>query len=293
MFALISPATMEQKRHPVLMGKHVITGVVAALLLVGCAQDPTLSPSPTTTSPTTSSSSAEEVLALYFVADTVQGPRLFREFQRVPVATSRIEAAVNAVLSGKPLDPDYLTLWPEDARVENVTRNGATATIDISFSALNVGAEFEQRAIDQIVWTATAAEPGITGIRLLRSGKEVESLAGHVDATATFKRGPHYDVLAPIWITSIQEGGTLTGDFTFTGLATVFEANVQWEIRQGDRIVKSGFTMASEGAPARAPWSVTVTGMPSGSYTLRAYANSMKDGSLFAEDTKEIFYTAP
>jgi len=275
------------------MRKHAITVLIAAALLAGCAQDPTVSPSPSPTSPTTSSQ-AQELLALYFVSETAQGPRLYREFQKVTITTSRMEAALNAVLSGNaPIDPDYSTLWPVDAVVEQVSLEGSTATIDLSFSALNVGAEYEQRAIDQLVWTATAAEPSVTRIRLLRSGKQVETFAGHVDTTRTFARQPHYEVLAPIWITSVEHGGQINGEFTFGGLATVFEANLLWEVRKDGRVIKKGFTTAAEAGPARAPWEVELTGLPSGVYTLRAYANSMEDGSLFAQDTKEITYTAP
>jgi hypothetical protein len=284
------------------MGKHASTGlrltiaITLVLALTACAQDPTINPTPTTTTSTSSSSSTDdgELLALYFVGETPQGPMLYREFHRIPVTTSRIETALNAVLATTPPDdPDYLTLWPKDASVESISRDGSTAIIDINFSALNVGSAYEMRAIDQLVWTATAADPNVTSVRFLRSGKQVESFAGHVDTTGTFARQAQYEVLAPIWITSIENGGTLSGAFTFGGLATVFEAALLWEVSQDGRVVKKGYTTAAEAGPARAPWQVTITGLPSGTYLLRAYATSAKDGSLFAEDTKTITYTAP
>jgi hypothetical protein len=296
MTAGIAPEIIEQKRHSVAMNKHVITLALAALLLTACADDPTVNPTPTpSTSTSSSSTAAEQVLALYFVNDTPQGLRLFREFQQIAVATSRMEAAISAVIGGKsPLDPDYVTLWPKDATLESLSIDGDTAIIDLNFSALNVGAEGEQRAIDQIVWTATAAEPAIKSVRFLRSGKQVESFAGHVDTSAKFSRQLTYEALAPIWITSVNDGDTVTGtNLVFSGLAQVFEANVQWQVLKDGKVVVERFTTAGEAAPARAPWKVEVKNLPSGDYTIRAFALSPKDGSLFAEDTKRITYRAP
>jgi hypothetical protein len=280
------------------MKKHAITLALAALLLSACGDDPTLSPSPSpspTPSTSTSNTGSEQLLALYFVNDTPRGPRLFREFQQIPVSTSRLEAAVSAVIGGRaPRDPDYSTLWPKDATVASLSIDGDTAIIDLSFSSLNVGAEGEARAIDQVVWTATAAEPAIKSVRFLRSGKQVESFAGHVDTTGSFSRQPSYEVLAPIWITSVNDGDTVSGKtLVFSGLAQVFEANVQWQVLQNGKVVIERFTTAGEAAPARAPWKVEVKNLPSGTYTIRAFALSAEDGSLFAQDTKRITYKAP
>lgn len=256
------------------------------LALVGCSQSPTIDgPSPT---PSSSTSTTEKAVAQYYVGDTARGFRLFREFHRANVGPSPIESALTLLFTTQPFDPDYTNLWPKGSKVNSVVIAGATATVDLSFPPLNVGAESEARAIDQLVWTATAADPSVTEIKFLKDGKSVESFAGHVDTQGTFKRGLTYEVLAPIWITSAEEGTVMTSPLTIGGLAQTFEANVQWQVIQNGKVVAQGATTAAEAAPARTPWEVKVTNLKPGVYTIRAFESSAKDGSLVVQDTKKI-----
>lgn len=256
-----------------------------ALLLAACSTSGTPDSTKTPTTPATTPTSA---VALYFVGDTAQGLRLYREFHRATTGTSPITTALSKLFTSKPLDPDYTNLWPADSKVNSVDIKSDVATIDLTFSSLNVGSESEMRAIDQLVWTATAAEPSVKKVRFTKDGKTVESFAGHVDTRGDFAREPSYEVLAPVWITSIDEGGTTKSPLTFGGLAQTFEANVEWEVRQGAKIVARGATTAGEAAPARTPWKVTVSTVSPGTYTIRAFTSSAKDGSLVAEDSKRI-----
>lgn len=259
----------------------------AALVLAGCSQNPTIS-GPTPSSSTSTSSATTQSIAQYYVADTALGFRLFREFREVPVGASPIAAALTFLFNHQPLDPDYQNLWSTDATVNAVSVAGSTATIDLSFTRLNVGAESEARAIDQLVWTATAADTNVTAIKFLRDGKSVESFAGHVDTSGIFKRQASYEVLAPVWITSSEEGQETSAPLTFGGLAQTFEANVQWQVLQSGKVIAQGATTAGEAAPARTPWQVKVTNLKPGTYTIRAFDSSAKDGSLIAEDTKTV-----
>lgn len=95
---------------------------------------------------------------------------------------------------------------------------------------------------------------------------------------------------APIWIALPAEGLTVPAgtSFTVTGKATVFEATVSWELRQGTTVVKKGFTNASIGAPDRGDWSVTIASVPGGNYTFHAFENSAKDGSVLHEVSRPI-----
>lgn len=277
---------MEQKRQLMAQeGSRRIWLLAWALLLGACASIGTPSKEPT---PTTTLTTSSRAVALYFVADTANGFRLYREFHRVPKGDDAIVDALNALFADAPLDPDYSNLWPKSTSLNMITRSGNVATIDLSYDSLNVGAESELRAIDQIVWTATAADTSIKKVSFLRDGKPIESFAGHVDTLGTFAREATYEVLAPVWITSVEQGGTVKTPLTFGGLAQTFEANVQWQILQQRKIVKQGATTAGEAAPARTPWKVTIADLVPGSYTIRAFTSSAKDGSLVAADTKEI-----
>jgi hypothetical protein len=151
---------------------------------------------------------------------------------------------------------------------------------------LNVGAEAEQRAIDQIVWTLTALAPEVQSVAFTVNGESVESFAGHVDTTAQFERAVDYEVLNPIQISSFNEGAELTAPFTVSGEACTFEANVIWKLSQNGVVVKEGFTTATSGCPDRGDWSISFEDLEPGEYTIEALEYSAENGSLFAFDDK-------
>lgn len=225
-------------------------------------------------------------LAQYWVADTARGFRLYREFLDAFLEPDALTAALTNLVSKKPVDPDYVSLWPADTKINSVKVAGNLATIDLSFSKLNVGGEGESLAIAQLVWTATAANNKVTRVAITRDGRTVESLAGHVDATKPFTRTPAYSVVAPVWITYPGEGYTAYVDgFTLEGMASTFEANVLWRVYRDGKLVKEGSTTAAEAAPAWAKWSVKIPGLSPGEYLFMAAEYSAKDGSLVAQDT--------
>jgi hypothetical protein len=269
-----------------------------ALALSACGSNGAAGPTPVTTPATGSpgvsvtSPAQERAVGLYWVGDTARGLRLFREFHRVAVPgdDGDAKAAVEALFATVPTDPDYSTMWPSGTEVLGVQISGSTATIDIKFPRPSWGAQAEQRAVDQLVWTATAADTDIANVRIHVDGSPVETLAGHVDTTGELSRQASFEVLAPIWITSHAEGDVVQAGETLVleGLATTFEANVLYEVLKGSTVVQAGFTTAQEAAPARAPWSVSLSGLTPGEYTLRAMEFSAEDGSLVVEDTKRI-----
>jgi hypothetical protein len=172
--------------------------------------------------------------------------------------------------------------------VNSVSINGSVATVDLGEISLNVGAEGEQRAIDQIVWTLTALAPEVKSVALTVNGKTVESFAGHVDTTVQFTRAVDYEVLNPIQISSINEGAVMVLPLTISGQACTFEANVIWKLLQNIVVVKEGFTTATSGCPNRGNWSISFKDLEPGEYTIQALEYSAEDGSLFAIDNKRF-----
>ena len=267
--------------------------VAAVLVLIGCRTVSTSSSNSTSIpmSASTPNKPTPETMALaqYWVANTARGLRLYREFARLEVSPDPITAALRALVTSQPKDSDYMSLWPLGTKINGVSVSGDVATIDLTFDNLNVGAEGEILAIAQLVWTATAADPSVTKISLIVDGKKVESLAGHVDATVTFTRAPTYEVLAPVWITSPEEGVEMSAKgFTLSGLASTFEANVVWKVSQNGKLIQQGFTTSLGAAPAWEPWSVVITGLAPGVYQFAAMEFSAEDGSLVAQDTKTV-----
>lgn len=264
----------------------VIAGVLISLGISGCSQSSKPSTDNTPT-PTTSPTVSTKALAQYWVADTSRGFRLYREFVQINPVPDAITAALRQLVSQKPSDSDYVSLWPLGTTINSVKVSGDSAIVDLTFPKLNLGSEAESLAIAQLVWTATAADTTVKRISLTVDGKKIESLAGHMDATKAFTRGLTYEVLAPIWITSPTENQSVAAKgFTLSGMASTFEANVVWKVVKDGVLIQEGSTTAQEAAPAWKPWSVTIENLIPGTYQFFAMEYSAKDGSLVAQDSK-------
>jgi len=225
---------------------------------------------------------------LYVVGDTPKGFRLYREVHRLAVTSDRGLSSLRILLNQQfhPSDSDYSNLWANGSVVNGITRKGSLATVDLTVAHLNVGAEGEARAIDQLVWTLTANDYSIRSVNFRHHGQLIASFAGHVDTTGTFKRENAIDVLASVWVNSlsVRPGG----DVVASGVACTFEAAVPWRLYRSGRVVRSGMTMAAGGCPVRGAWKVTMTHVPPGIYVFVAQDLSAKDGSVVSQDSKEF-----
>jgi hypothetical protein len=114
----------------------------------------------------------------------------------------------------------------------------------------------------------------------------VEGAAASGSAAATVTALPAWQVWGHVWITAPLEDATVASSFQITGEASVFEGAVHWQILRDRGLLKQGTAQATEGAPGRGTWSVTVSGLAPGPYTVRAYEVSAKDGSTTFLDDK-------
>lgn len=284
--------------------RSAVPGLAALALLAACGpgapasapaptSQPSVAPAPSATAAPSPAPSADpaadtEARAVYWLgaADDPRGPRLYREFERRPAAQDAVRDAVELMLAGQPDDPDYTSLWDDGTTVRDVRGEGTTAVVDLSAEASTNGggSAFEAMSLQQLVHTVTAADPSLTAVRLLVEGRPVETLWGSADASRPLTRGPAAVTLGPVWL-DVEQGAVLDGGFG--GTATVFEATVSWQLRQGDRVVDEGFSTASTGAPGRGEWSAT-TDAPTGDYELWAFESSARDGSITWPDTKAV-----
>ncbi|MGN6128875.1 MAG: Gmad2 immunoglobulin-like domain-containing protein, partial [Nocardioidaceae bacterium] len=250
-------------------------------------------PSASASQPATSVSS--QTVPVYYVGDTSHGPRLYREFHQVttgdPLSAALSEAVGTTVDGGqsKPLDPDYRVPWPAGTTASGST-DGDTITVDLSGSVHDRPAGMSEDeakiAVQQLVYTAQAATQSTAPVQLLLNGQHTDTVLG-VPASEPLARGDETDVLAQFWIISPQEGETVTSPVKVSGLAAAFEANVPWELKQGDRVVKKGFTTAKE-CCTMAPYSFTVQAPP-GDYTLVVHdSDPSGQGNAPWTDTKDI-----
>ncbi|MDX6200101.1 MAG: hypothetical protein QOJ79_3252 [Actinomycetota bacterium] len=235
------------------------------------------------------SASGTAARAVYYLHDAGHAPRLYREFHRRPATTAVIRDAVAAMLSEKAYDGDYTSLWPAGTTVRGARVSGTTAYVDLSREARNgnAGAESEAASLQQLVYTVTAAAPAVHSVQLLIDGTTVETLWGHVDTRRPMTRQAAAEILGPVWLLVPR---SLKAGARFGGEASVFEATVSWEFRQGGRVVKAGFSNASTGAPGRGAWS-GVAAVPPGDYVLRAFESSAKDGTATFVDDKAVTVT--
>ncbi|MDQ1725942.1 MAG: hypothetical protein QOG52_2970 [Frankiaceae bacterium] len=228
-------------------------------------------------------------VAVYYLADTTNGPRLYREAHRHTASASVVRQAVDAMLHDTPRDPDYVSVWPRATTVRGISVSRGVATVDFSAAVkgANVGGAFELMGLQQLVYTIRAAAPSVTGVHIRVNGANVETLWGHADTRGILKPDEPFMVLAPVQINSPDNGATVTSPVTVRGVATVFEATVSWQVLSNGVAIREGFVTASIGAPGRGTWSFVVK-LPKGSYTVKAFESSAKDGSETFIDTKRV-----
>lgn len=231
---------------------------------------------------------SQQSVEVYFVGDTGTDLRLFSESKSFSPGDGLLEAVVADLVSGKiqPKDPDYVNLWDSSNSLIELKIEKNLAIIDLNLGKLNVGAEAEQRAIDQLLWTISGIEPTVTAIKFQVSGNSIENLAGHVDASGPIQIGNAFETLSSVQITSVTDETELANPITIFGQACTFEANVSWALFQNGAEIDSGSSLAEQACPTRSDWSVILGELKPGDYVFEVYDISAKDGSVISKDSK-------
>ncbi|MDQ3415611.1 MAG: Gmad2 immunoglobulin-like domain-containing protein [Actinomycetota bacterium] len=138
-------------------------------------------------------------------------------------------------------------------------------------------------AASVIAISVIAIGPGPSGSETPAAGPSGD---GQTSAEPSPSASAQPGVQPPMLIDSPAGGATVSSPVSVSGTSDTFEANVTWEVLQGDRVVQDGSTMGGT-LGKRRPFTFDVQLAP-GEYTIRAYALSQEDGSLAAEDTKAI-----
>ena len=280
-----------------------VPAFVAVLLLSACgsnSQNSSPSNPPVSSTPSESAMPIIDDLqdyAFYFTSETAQGFRLVREVHQVSKVENDLgdDKGFNSLVmlvDGQlpPFDGDHRTLWNNGTKVNSVSVVEGVATVDLTLGRISLGAESEQRAIDQMVWTLIENDPAVTSVKFTIDGLVSESLAGHVDFSQVFTPAPSYEVLASVWI-DLLDRSDVSNPVSITGSACTFEANVAWELTQGGDVVSSGATTAATACPDRSDWSIDLGELAPGNYVLKVSDTSAEDGSLIFEDTKAFTAT--
>jgi hypothetical protein len=268
------------------------------------AKTPTEEPSETQSAPSEPPSKSADggtdpqptakTVPVYYVGETSRGPRLYREFHAVETAQDAATAAAVEAMTGAPDDADYRESWPQGASASSVALRDGVIVVDLDSSGADLrarpngmSAQEASIAVEQLVYTVQAALQDRAPVQLLIDGERTDMVLG-VPASEPLSEGDSTEVLAQVWIIDPAENDELTAPFTVTGLANAFEANVQWELMKGDRVVKDGFTTARE-CCTMAPYKFKVNAPP-GEYTLVVHDSDPSGGEGFApwQDTKNV-----
>lgn len=260
--------------------------------------DGSTSPSETPTedpSPTEDATTTEVTVPVYFVGDTPQGPRLFREFRQVG-SDDPLGAAAELMASGDALDPDYRTAYPDGsfAAIEHTEDGFRVELPDDGWTTPSeqAGSEEATLAAQQLVYTLQGVQQERSPVRVF-VGDSPATLFGVDTAGGGLTAAPQLDVLGLVNVTSPEEGTTVSGTFTADGVASSFEATVPWQVRRGEEVVLDGFSTAEGWMDRLYPWEteVDVSSLEPGEYTFVALTDDPSGGEEGAgphEDSKAI-----
>jgi hypothetical protein len=101
----------------------------------------------------------------------------------------RAKEVLNTLLAG-PVDPESRTLPPDAALLAFYILPDGTAVADFSDemrTSIPSGIQSEQLAVESIVRTLEANVPQVQRLKILIHGQEVDTLAGHLDLTQSFR----------------------------------------------------------------------------------------------------------
>ncbi|MEQ6902999.1 hypothetical protein [Nocardioides sp. YIM 152588] len=297
----------------------VAVGLALGTLLGGSAPVTGNGPaSPPTTDGVVVAGGDGDTAALYFIADTATGPRLFREFATVPGAgdaadaggaegadggsddSAVVLAALDALTAENgPLDPDYRTLWPADSFAAAEV-DGDTIVVDLGAEALRRPPQISRGearlGLQQVVYTAEAAAGRAVPVAFTFGGAPADTVLG-VPTEGAVARDRQYAVTAPVGVSDPTEGQRLDADLTARGTLAEYVRTVRWTLTApGGEVVARGraeLLDAGEGGTtdhARG-WQtppIDVSGLPAGEYVFEASARSVGQTTdrpgLFSDD---------
>lgn len=255
---------------------------------------PSRTPKPSDTPPSQSATAEPDRVAapLYFVGDTPQGPRLFREFQQVE-ADNPADEALALISAGDADDPDYGTLLP-GGELRLVSTDG-TASVSVPPEAEGRPGDLSSKdvklAVQQVVYTVQGVLQQRIPVDFVTADGDSTTFLGLSTPAGGFKAAGQNNVLALVNVTQPQQGSEPGATFTASGVANSFEATVPWQVldESGTQVLE-GFATAEGWGDHLYPWEAAVdaSGLPAGTYTFVAMTDDASggEGGGPTEDTK-------
>lgn len=182
----------------------------------------------------------EKTVPVYWVGDTAEGLKLFREFRRSQDYGDPIATSVMAAFNGRPLDPDYAHHLPQIDRVGVSLALDNSITLDFPVQAFDkrYTPELASMLLQQIVYSATAAAAQASlgtpeepyRVRILVEGQANQRVFSAIDLADEYVRDT--SAIAAVWIVDPQQGQRLSPQIEVKGLSTSDTDMLTWTLYQ-------------------------------------------------------------
>lgn len=199
---------------------------------------------------------------VYWLGGTGGGTYLFREYRVLPAGGDSVSTAVSAMMSAKPLDPDYYTPWRPASSVGSAIGDNNTVTVDISSDAFGAQLSPDQAdlAVQQLVYTATGAAANAGLIPTDQQSRVIILVDGHTQyrafgqVTLGDPMSRKIERAAPVWVLDPQDGTVVTGSSVrASGRATSVVGSVDWEIGRATNDGQDSYRRYRSGSVALQP----------------------------------------
>jgi len=265
-------------------GALLASAAVVAGVAIAVRPDSGPGPGPSKEPTAIDSGAPGTAVATYYLGETPQGQRLFREFHQTK-SQDQLGSALRW-LTTDPIDPDYSTAWPADAFDGAwIDYEGGLATVLLNDRSLRerppgMSAQVARLAIQQVVYTVQASAQQRLPVRFQVAGQPIDQVYG-VPTSEPLSNAPELDVLALVNISNPTEGRTVEGSFSADGVASSFEGTVHWDLTNLDGdMVRDGLAQGTM-EDHLTPWEtgdIDVSDLPAGPYTFRATTDDPSGG---------------
>jgi hypothetical protein len=290
----VASATRRRTRN------RLVGGLAAAAVVVGgglVAQHESSGPEQSPTGPSHAVDHGEPrtVYGVYYLGDTPQGPRLYREFRATQGDEKNLSDALG-LLESTPDDPDYDTYWSDGQLLGAQVENGVIEVeVDPSLTKPVDGVPASDLVLQQLIYTLQGAVGGDERlpVQFVHAGNPVAEVFG-LPTSEPLAEAPQLEVLALVSISDPSERRVVEGSFSARGVASSFEGNVPWELEAADGTVVRSAAAQSYGWEGHLyPWatgSIDVSDLPPGEYTfvVRTDDPSGGEGGGPTEDTRTV-----
>lgn len=173
-------------------------------------------------------------LSVYLLDGSAE-PSLHREVHRTEPDDKPVLVALSAAVSSETFDPGLVCPWPAGTQVKGVRQEADLVTVDLNQTATTAKpgqegdpATLQQLALQQLVWTARAADETVQRIKVTVDGKPATKLLGQLVGQPGQEIKPDANVLAPLTVLRPVPSGTSPARLNVLGDTTADQ--VTWSL---------------------------------------------------------------